>query len=177
MTQLQINSKHEKYVTREVEWRSFASAGFRVLGGIREAASKKRFDGEGRLLVDRDSNYARTFADLVVTKIERAADSLGCQVCVLSTDIIDYLPGGTLTPRNLSIAIGFVDIEGRISPVVLSHEHVLFQRANDGMSASVYDEGTDLAAMLRVMCAPPPAELAAAGQALGINVSFGLRFE
>ena len=71
MTQLQINSKHEKYVTREVEWRSFASAGFRVLGGIREAASKKRFDGEGRLLVDRDSNYAKTFADLVVTKLER----------------------------------------------------------------------------------------------------------
>ncbi len=176
MTQIQIRSQHGQYVTK-LEWRQFASAGFRILGGIKEAAAKRRFDGEGRLLVDRDSTYARTFAGLMVAEVERAADSVSCSICVLSTDIIDFLPGGTLTPKKLSVVLGFVDIEGKISPVVFSHEQVLFQTANGGIHASVYDEHTDIAGMLRIMCAPPPVELASAGEALGIKVNFGLRFE
>ncbi len=181
MTQVQIstsNSRFDKYVCKELQWRPFAVAAFRVIGAIKDAEARKRFDGRGHLLIDRNSNYARTFADLLVEKLSSTAESISCSLCALTTDIIYYLPGGALTPKNLSVVFGFVDINNRISPIVFSHKFFLIQKADDSIFSSVYDESTNIAGIVNAMCIVAPADWWLRPPAFDlISVPFGLRFE
>ena len=145
MTQLQIstsNSRLDKYVCKELQWRPFAVAAFRVIGAIKDA------------------------------------EAISCSLCALTTDIIDYLPGGTLIPKNLSVAFGFVDINGRISPIVFSHKFFLIQKADDSIFSSVYDESTNIAGIVNVMRIAAPADRWLRPPTFDLtSVPFGLRFE
>lgn len=105
---------------------------------------------EGKPVMERDefitacnSPEAEAFASTMIAKLEHAAESLGYDVCQLQPIVIHSLPAGGHTPATVSIAVGFVREDGKITPVAISHEFVLTQGGDGTFHAGRYDEGTN----------------------------------
>lgn len=99
------------------------------------------------------SDHAKGFAERMVDELERAIKELGYEACMLHPVVINGLPGSGYTPPAMSIVVGLVRDDGRISPLVISDRFVMAQHGS-GQNASSYDDGFDFKGLLQATLRP-----------------------
>ena len=163
MAQIAEISKFRQYVKPE-PWRDGAAYAFRSFATIREGVRRgSRLDREESVAFCQGP-AAGEFAEKIAVGLEAAGKAVGCDtVCELTPQVVSGLPKihGQMMPVGAdnadafvfgsmnTVVFGLVRADGLVTPVVFNDRGAVLVQKGHGPFATLYDEQTDLARLLK----------------------------